>query len=110
MKVPCGEGLASHASPESCGGDREVVAEALTGEDAGRVSSSEILIQSGTPTQWCHAEGHTAAALNAWQRRVPRSRQTPSTCRSTTRGSREAPRPTHRCVTVGPRRESLRKE
>ncbi len=47
MKVPCGEGLASHASPESCGDDRKVVLEALTGEDAGRVLSSEILNSPG---------------------------------------------------------------
>jgi len=47
MKVPCGEGLASHASPESCGDDREVLLEALTGEDAGRVLSSEILNSPG---------------------------------------------------------------
>jgi hypothetical protein len=42
MKVPCGDGLASHAGPEPCVAAREGVGEALTGEDAGRVMSSEI--------------------------------------------------------------------
>ena len=39
-----GEGLASHALPESCGHAREGMVEALTGAGAGRVLSSEILI------------------------------------------------------------------
>lgn len=37
MEVSHGEGVASHTGPESCGDDREVVAEALTGERAGWV-------------------------------------------------------------------------
>jgi hypothetical protein len=41
MKVPYVEGVASHDGPESCGGDREVTAEALTGESAGQVLSRE---------------------------------------------------------------------
>jgi hypothetical protein len=41
MKVPYVEGLASHNGPESCGGDREVTAEALTGESVGQVLSRE---------------------------------------------------------------------
>jgi hypothetical protein len=41
MKVSCNEGVASHVGPESCGGDREVVIEALTGESASRVLSLE---------------------------------------------------------------------
>ena len=44
MKVPYGEGLASHTGPESCGDDREVVVEALTGVRAGRVLSLENFI------------------------------------------------------------------
>ena len=43
MKVSCGEGVASHTGPESCGDDRKVVVEALTGERAGWVLSPEIL-------------------------------------------------------------------
>jgi hypothetical protein len=37
MRVSYDEGVASHVGPESCGGDREVVAEALTEEGASRV-------------------------------------------------------------------------
>ena len=37
MKVSCDKGVASHVGPESCGGGRETVVEALTGESAGRV-------------------------------------------------------------------------
>ena len=47
MKVSYDEGVASHVGPESCGGDREVVVEALTGERAGRVLSLENLIVRG---------------------------------------------------------------
>ena len=42
MKEPHREGPANHPEPESCGGTREGMAEALTGAGAGRVSSREI--------------------------------------------------------------------
>lgn len=42
MKVSYSEGLATHAGPESCAGDRKVDGEALTGERAGWVLSREI--------------------------------------------------------------------
>jgi hypothetical protein len=41
MKESYGEGLANHIGPESCGGDSNGAAEALTGERAGRVWSRE---------------------------------------------------------------------
>jgi hypothetical protein len=41
MKESYGEGVASHIGPESCGGDSNGAAEALTGERAGRVWSRE---------------------------------------------------------------------
>jgi len=44
MRVPYGEGPASHTGPESCGDDRKVVVEALAGVRAGRVLSLENLI------------------------------------------------------------------
>ena len=47
MKVSCNEGVASHVGPESCGGGREVITEALTGESAGRVLSLENVIALG---------------------------------------------------------------
>ena len=47
MKVSCNKGVASHVGPESCGDDREIIVEALTGEDAGRVLSLDSF-SSGT--------------------------------------------------------------
>jgi RNA-directed DNA polymerase len=48
MKVQHGKDVASHSGPESCGGAREGVAEALTGETGG--SAIEPRNQrSGTP-------------------------------------------------------------
>ena len=44
MKVSCNEGVASHVGPESCGDDRKIIVEALTGESAGRVLSLENLM------------------------------------------------------------------
>jgi hypothetical protein len=42
MQESHGKGLANHPDPESCGGHREVVGEALTGAPIGRVMSCEI--------------------------------------------------------------------
>ena len=47
MKESYVEGLASHDGPESCVGIREGVGEALTGVQAGRVSSREKFIVRG---------------------------------------------------------------
>jgi hypothetical protein len=58
MKVRYRKGIANHPDPESCGGVREGVIEALTGESAGQPLSREIR-QSGTPTLLSEAEGHT---------------------------------------------------
>ena len=52
MEVSYGEGVATHTGPESCATDREVWGEALPGVRAGRVSSREILDNSGVPTPW----------------------------------------------------------
>ena len=41
MKESCGEGLATHADPESCGATRKGSVEALTGARTGRVLSRE---------------------------------------------------------------------
>jgi RNA-directed DNA polymerase len=58
MKVRYRKGLANRPGPESCGGVREGVIEALTGERAGQPLSREIR-QSGAPTLLSEAEGHT---------------------------------------------------
>lgn len=57
MKVRHRKGLASRPGPESCGGVREGVVEALTGEGAGQPLSREIT-ESGAPTLLSEAEGH----------------------------------------------------
>jgi hypothetical protein len=49
MQEPHGEGVASHIDPESCVVRRKSDDEALTGESAGQVSSSEITT-IGVPT------------------------------------------------------------
>lgn len=58
MKVRYGEEVANHSGPESCGPDREVRAEALTG-DTGRPAIEPRNQQSGMPTELRIAEGHT---------------------------------------------------
>jgi len=58
MKVRHRKGVAIHPDPESCGGAREGVTEALTGESAGQPLSREIK-QSGAPTLLSEAEGNT---------------------------------------------------
>ena len=57
-KNPRIEGLATHDDPESCGGAREGVAEALTGAHAGRVLSREIETIPGAEAVGA-AEGYT---------------------------------------------------
>ena len=57
MKVRYRKGIANHPDPESCGGAREGVVEALTGESAGQPLSREIK-QSGAPTLLSEAEGN----------------------------------------------------
>ena len=105
MKVSCNEGVASHVGPESCGGDREVTIEALTGENAGRVLSLENLIvrsadvfASGGRQQrairYCKGRSHSA-----WSKTL-------RTHRSISRGSREIPGLACRCA--GPRFEPAR--
>ena len=58
MKVQYRKGVANHPDPESCGGNREVATEALTGACAGQPLSREIK-QSGAPTLLSCAEGNT---------------------------------------------------
>jgi hypothetical protein len=49
MKEPHSEGVANHADLESCGGDSDVAAEALTEVLAGRLMSREILRSGRRP-------------------------------------------------------------
>ena len=57
MKVQHGKDLASHSGPESCGGAREGVAEALAGETGGSAIEPRNP-KSGTPTPLSDAEGN----------------------------------------------------
>jgi RNA-directed DNA polymerase len=57
MKVQHGKDVANHSGPESCGGAREGVAEALIGETGGSAIEPRNP-NSGTPTQLSDAEGN----------------------------------------------------
>jgi hypothetical protein len=57
MKVPHDEEVANRISPESCGGYGNIAAEALTGENAGGLLSSEITAFR-VPTLWLEGEGN----------------------------------------------------
>ena len=105
MKASCGEGVASHTGPESCGDDRKVVVEALTGERAGWVLSLEILtVRDADALMSC---GRPRRAIREREVRTgPAGSKTPCTHRSTSRGSREIPRLAW--LTPGPRFEPLR--
>jgi len=92
MKESYGEGLATHADPESCGAACEGGVEALTGARAGRVFSRErnflrdadAVGESGRPHQ----------AHRYRERRLsPARSETPCTYERTSRGSREVPCP-----------------
>jgi len=58
MKESYSEGVASHTDPESCGDGSNAMAEALTGEHAGGLLSSEIK-SFRVLTLWSGGEGNT---------------------------------------------------
>ena len=64
MKEPYGEGVANHAGPESCGDGSNAMAEALTGEYAGGLLSSEIK-SFRVPTLWSEGEGNMGCSASA---------------------------------------------
>ncbi len=90
MKEPYGEGLASHAGPESCAGAREGAGEALTGVHTGQPSSCEIS-SSGTPTLSAQAEGNTEHDDRRESCEGPAQSKTLSMCGNFLHGSREIP-------------------
>ena len=75
MKAPYGEGVANHTDPESCGGDSNVMAEALTGEGTGQVLSRENLLKSRVPTLWDDTEGNIGHIVSARCVRTLRGRR-----------------------------------
>ena len=93
MEVSCGEGVASHTGPESCAVAREGGGEALTGVRAGRVSSRENDGQlRGADAMVTGGRPHRSRRYRE-TRLDPARSETPSTHGSTSRGSREIPRP-----------------
>jgi hypothetical protein len=89
MKVPYGEGVATHTGPESCAPDRKGGGEALTGERAGRVSSRESHepLRGADAVEVCGRPHQTRRYGEA--RLDPARSETPSTHRSTSHGNRE---------------------
>lgn len=84
------EGVATHPDPESCVAAREGAIEALTGAHAGRVLSCEI-IETGVPTLFSKAEGHTRPGATASRGATPRSLR-PLACMDTPRARTGRPR------------------
>ena len=100
------EGLATHDDPESCGGAREGVAEALTGAHAGRVLSREIEIDSQVPRLCLEPKAtpehrRVARCGGTWRGRL----ETPSMRGSTMRENRETLRTARGGWRRGPRWE-----
>ena len=95
MRVPYGEGVATHTGPESCAGAGNLAREALTGESAGWVLSREI--QSPREREVRGADAVKASGRPHWARREcevrldPARSKTPCMRRSASHGSREIP-------------------
>ena len=75
MRVLYEEGVAIHFGPESCGHDREVVTEALTGGVSSRVLSREIVVDFRAPPLSLQARGNTGPAAKARTVRALRGRR-----------------------------------
>jgi len=63
VRVHCGEGVAIHTDPESCGARREAHVEALTGERIGQPLSRESLLRGADAVET--AEGNMAGGASA---------------------------------------------
>ena len=70
MRVHCGEGVAIHTDPESCGARREAHVEALTGERIGQPLSRESLLRGADAVET--AEGNMAGGVTASRPTTPR--------------------------------------
>ena len=90
MKESCGEGLAIHTGPESCGVARKGGVEALTGVRAGRVFSRENELLRGADAVRRSGRHHPARRYRE-TRRSPARSETPCTYGNTLLGSREIP-------------------
>ena len=90
MKESYVEGLATHDGPESCGGARKGVVEALTGVRAGRVFSRERTFLRGADAVRRSGRPHPARRYRE-TRRDPARSETPCMCGNTSRENREIP-------------------
>src|SRR5438045_3966780 len=90
MKESCGEWLATHTGPESCGVAGEGDVEALTGERMGRVFSRERDSLRDADAVGGSGRHHLAHRYCEGHRGPARS-ETPRTYRSTSHGNREIP-------------------
>ena len=91
MKKSYGEGLATHAGPESCGGARESTAEALTGVRAGQVFSRERDFLRGADAVR-RSGRHDPLHRYREMRRDPARSETLCTYGNASRENREIPR------------------
>ena len=89
MKESYGEGLATHADPESCGATCEGGVEALTGARAGRVFSRESHLLRGADAVRRSGRLHPARRYRE-TRRAPARSETPCTYGSTSHENRES--------------------
>jgi hypothetical protein len=87
MKVSYDEGVASHVGSESCVVIREDIGEALTGESAGWVLSSEILNVRDADAVMSRGRQHRSIRQRE-DRPGPAESQTPGTHRSISRDRR----------------------
>ena len=92
MKESYGEGLATHADPESCGAACKGSVEALTGARAGRVSSRERTSLRGADAVRRSGRPHLAHRYRE-MRRDPARSETPCTYGHTSHENREIPCP-----------------
>jgi|SRR5919198_102940 hypothetical protein len=90
MKESYVEGLATHDGPESCGADRKVGVEALTGVRAGRVLSRESDFLRDADAVGESGRLHRAHRYRE-VRQGPARSETSCTYGNTSRGSREVP-------------------
>jgi len=90
MKESYGEGLATHADPESCGAACEGGVEALTGARAGRVFSRErTLLRDADAVRRSGRHHPTSRYRERW--RSPARSETPCTYGDTSHENREVP-------------------
>ena len=100
MKESYGEGLATHADPESCGVACKGGVEALTGAHAGRVCSRERDSLRGADAVRRSGRPHPTHRHRE-MRRDPARSETPCTYGHTSRENREIPCPPVADAAVG---------